>query len=201
VESAARGESLGGLGLSHFPEGRAVRRCGSEPDAAGDEEELTLAKHLPPPPRKQRTREHVLADLSVNHVERFALRCGFAVQRLSEDYGLDLAVFTFEELGFREEGLLWMQLKATDHMKTSHDGKSALVRVERRDILSWIRELYPVILVVYDAVRDLAYYLVIPDYFAGPEVFAKLKGATVTMQVPTENVVNEKALRGLARLK
>jgi hypothetical protein len=86
-------------------------------------------------------------------------------------------------------------------MKTSRDGKSALVRIERRDVLSWMSELYPVILVVYDAARDLAYYLVVPDYFAGPEIFAKLKGATVTVPVPTENVVSEKAMRDLARLK
>jgi hypothetical protein len=28
-------------------------------------------------PRKRRTREHVIADLAVNHVERHALLCGF----------------------------------------------------------------------------------------------------------------------------
>ena len=156
-----------------------------------------------PPPRhgKQRTREHVIADLSVNHVERFALRCGFAVQRLSPDYGLDLQIITFDERGFREDGVLWMQLKATDHLQTSRDGKSALVRIERRDILSWMRELYPVILVVYDAARDLAYYLVIQDYFAGPGVFAKLSGTTVTVPVPRKNVVSEKAMQELAPLK
>ena len=32
--------------------------------------------------RKRRTREHVLADLSANHVEKQALLCGFAVERL-----------------------------------------------------------------------------------------------------------------------
>jgi hypothetical protein len=143
----------------------------------------------------------VLADLSVNHVERFALRCGYAVQRLSPDYGLDLQIRTFDERGFLEEGVLWMQLKATDNLKTSRHGKSALVRVERRDVLSWMRELYPVILVVYDAARDMAYYLVTGDYFAGPEVFARLKGARVTVPIPTENVVTAKAMRELARLK
>ncbi|MCI0381101.1 MAG: hypothetical protein L0215_26250 [Gemmataceae bacterium] len=49
------------------------------------------------PPRKRRTREHVLADLSVNHLEKYALRCGYAVERISNDYGLDLAIFTFDE--------------------------------------------------------------------------------------------------------
>lgn len=94
-----------------------------------------------------------------------------------------------------------MQLKATDHLKTSRDGRSALVGVERRDVLSWMRELYPVILVLYDAARDLAYYLVIADYFAGANVFVRLKGATVTVPVPLDNVVSEQAIRHLARLK
>jgi len=86
-----------------------------------------LAKHPLNPPRKQRTREHVLADLSANHVEKFALHCGFAVERLSQDYGLDLAVFTFDEQGYRESGVIWMQLKATDHVKTTRDGKAVLI--------------------------------------------------------------------------
>ena len=41
-------------------------------------------------PRKQRTRQHVIADLSVHHVERFILEEGHTAQRLSSDYGYDL---------------------------------------------------------------------------------------------------------------
>ena len=40
-----------------------------------------------PLPRKRRTREHVIADLSVNHVERIILEAGHAVQRPTSDYG------------------------------------------------------------------------------------------------------------------
>ena len=38
-------------------------------------------------PRKRRTREHVIADLAVNHVERQALLCGFTIERVVHDYG------------------------------------------------------------------------------------------------------------------
>jgi len=110
-----------------------------------------VAKLPVSPPRKQRTRAHVIADLSANHVEKFALSCGFAVERLRQDYGVDLAIFTFDSRGFRENGVLWLQLKATDHLKTTRDGKMVLVRLDRRDVLAWIAEAYPVILVVYDA--------------------------------------------------
>ena len=38
---------------------------------------------------KLRPRSHVIADLSVNFVERFALNCGFSVERFGSDYGYD----------------------------------------------------------------------------------------------------------------
>ena len=44
--------------------------------------------------RKRRTREHVIADLSVNHVERQVLLAGYVVDRVSNDYGIDLEVTT-----------------------------------------------------------------------------------------------------------
>lgn len=56
-------------------------------------QETILARYPINPPRKKRTREHVLADLSANHVERVALSCGYAVDRVWNDYGLDLALF------------------------------------------------------------------------------------------------------------
>jgi hypothetical protein len=149
---------------------------------------------LPPPHSKQRTRAHVIADLSVNHVERVALRCGYVVHRFAPDY------FTFDEQGLVEEGALWMQLKATDNVKLSRDGKTAPVRIQRRDLLAWISQHYPVILILYDGVRDLAYYLSIQEHFAD-DIFAKLAGQTVTVPIPTENVLNEAAMRGFALAK
>jgi hypothetical protein len=49
--------------------------------------------------RKRRTREHVLADQSANHVERFIIDEGHTAQRLGSDYGYDLVLFTFDEDG------------------------------------------------------------------------------------------------------
>jgi len=55
-------------------------------------------------PRKQRTRQHVIADLSVHHVEGFILEEGHTAQRLSSDYGYDLILWTFDERGYPEPG-------------------------------------------------------------------------------------------------
>jgi hypothetical protein len=43
--------------------------------------ELPLSRKKPVPRKKRRTREHVIADLSANHVERHALLCGYSVER------------------------------------------------------------------------------------------------------------------------
>src|SRR5438309_953040 len=59
----------------------------------------TLKLWEPEGPRKRRTREHVIADLSVNHVERFVLRCGWTVQRTTHDYGIDLSMETYNAAG------------------------------------------------------------------------------------------------------
>jgi len=94
-----------------------------------------VARRRPESTRKKRTREHVIADLSVNHVERFILRCGFSVERVFHDYGLDLYMSTYDSAGEAENGMVLFQLKATDHLKLRADGEALLLRIERTD---WI---------------------------------------------------------------
>lgn len=153
------------------------------------------------PPRKQRTREHVLADLSANHMERFALDCGFAVERIFQDYGLDLAIFTFDAEGFLERGVVWVQLKATDSPKLTRDGKNILVRLDRRDCLAWIADANPVFLVLYDGSADRGYWLSIQSYFGDTQAFARLRGKTITVSIPKVNRLSADALREFARIK
>ena len=160
-----------------------------------------VAKRYVNPPRKRRTREHVLDDLSANHVERCALQCGFAVERLWQDYGLDLAIITFDARGFLEGGVIWLQLKATDHVKKTRDGGAVLVRLDRRDVLAWIAEANPIFLVLYDATQDRAYWLSIQSYFGDETAFAKLRSKTITVPIPTANVIDDKAMREFARQK
>ena len=69
-------------------------------------------------PRKQRTRQHVIADQSVNHVERFIIDEGHTAQRLEKDYGYDLLLFTYDEQGYTEPGLVWLQLKASESLQS-----------------------------------------------------------------------------------
>ena len=68
-------------------------------------------------PLKQRTRGHVIADLSVHYVEGVVLRAGYTLQRLEKDYGYDLILFTFDNQGYVEPGLIRVQLKAAESLK------------------------------------------------------------------------------------
>jgi hypothetical protein len=109
--------------------------------------------------KKRRTRKHVLADLSVNHVERFIFQCGFSCERVEHDYGTDLLMFTFDANGEIENGHVQIQIKATDHPKYHNDAKSIACPVEMAHLWSWSGEPCPVILVRYDAVADKGYWL------------------------------------------
>jgi hypothetical protein len=51
-----------------------------------------------PAARKRRTREHIIADLSVNFAERLLLESGFTGMRHFHDYGYDMTVETFTRL-------------------------------------------------------------------------------------------------------
>ena len=111
--------------------------------------------------KKRRTREHVLADLSVNHVERFIYRCGFSCERVEHDYGIDLLMFTYSENGEIENGHVQIQVKATDHPNFREDGRSIACSVAAADLFNWSAEPWPVIVVLYDAVAGRGYWLYI----------------------------------------
>src|SRR5262245_45894381 len=116
-------------------------------------------------PRKRRTRAHVIADLSVNHVERHALLCGFVVERMVHDYGIDLELFTFNNKGEIEEGKLLLQLKASDALQIRRNQATFPFRIERSDLVLWLAQPMPVILIVYDASKDRAYWLYVQSHF------------------------------------
>ncbi len=63
-----------------------------------------MARKRQPDERKLRTREHIIADLSVNYLERHILLRGFAVNRMYTDYGVDLMMLTYTDQGEIENG-------------------------------------------------------------------------------------------------
>jgi hypothetical protein len=152
--------------------------------------------------RKRRTREHVIADLSVNHVERWVLRCGWTTERTRHDYGIDLFVETYSSEGEVQNGRIVLQLKATDSLKRSADGTVIPVRLEWRDLLFWLNEPLPVILILYNAREDRAHWLYLQEYFRTRQWTERAgQATTVTVHIPAGNVLDETAVRLFAHFR
>src|SRR5437763_298265 len=106
---------------------------------------MAKKKRLPADPdsRPQRTRAHVIADLSVNYVERFIYEAGHSAVRVLADYGYDLMVQTFDQQGYAEDGFLYLQLKATDVIAPYERQDSFAYPIKMRHYKLWHREPMP----------------------------------------------------------
>lgn len=151
-------------------------------------------------PRKQRTRQHVIADISVHHVERFILEAGYTAQRLGSDYGYDLLMSTFDEQGYVEPGSVYFQFKA---METLDQTRTDYVYdLDIRDYNLWVREKMPVVLILFDALRRRAYWLAVQQYFRADVGRRPKEGAKrVRIRVPKHHVVNRRAIAQMRELK
>jgi uncharacterized protein DUF4365 len=148
---------------------------------------------LPSNPRKRRTRQHVIADQSVNHVERFVIDAGHTIQRLTADYGYDLVMMTFDHQGYAEPGLIWLQLKASESLVRS--GDNLAYDLDIRDHNLWTREGFPVILILFDATDRRAYRLHVQRYFADNRFRRPTRRAkTVRVLIPRRQGVNRRAV-------
>jgi Domain of unknown function (DUF4365) len=152
-----------------------------------------------PMPRKRRTRQHVIADLSVNHVERFILDAGHTVQRLTPDYGYDLLLFTYDEQGYPDPGMAFMQLKAAETLKQA--GADYVFDVDIRDYNRWMAEDTPVFLILFDAKRRRAYWLHLQPYFWNDLSRRPPKGArTVRVRVTRRQTISRRGVGTMREL-
>jgi hypothetical protein len=151
-------------------------------------------------PRKQRTRAHLIADLSVNHVERFIIEEGHTAQRLSSDYGYDLVLFTYDEQGYIEPDSVLLQLKAAETLQSV--GADYVFDLDIRDYNLWMLEKAPVILILFDVTRRRACWVAVQRYFSKDVDRQPKKGAkTVRIRVPKRQVVNRRAIAKIRDLK
>jgi hypothetical protein len=152
--------------------------------------------------KKKRPRQHIIADLSVNHVERYALLCGYSVERISQDYGIDLVIFTYDANGEIENGQIYVQLKATDPLPTLNDQTTIPFSLKRSDLELWLEEPMPYILILYDAQAEQAYWLYVQAFFAQREKMDLSEmGETVTVYLDKKQVINQAALKQFAQYK
>lgn len=153
-----------------------------------------------PASRKRRTRAHVIADLSLNHVERFIIEEGHTAERRSSDYGYDLTLSTYDAEGYAEEGIILIQLKASEGL--SNSGNDLAHDVDVRDYALWSAELMPVVLVLFDVSKRRAYWLYVQRYFAENALRKpKPDAKSVRVIIPTRQVVSRAAIRKLREFK
>ncbi len=157
--------------------------------------------------KKLRTREHVIADLGVNHVERHILRCNFSVERVEHDYGVDLLMFTYADSGEIENGDVRFQVKATDKLNVLGDGVTIALRVSTADVQNWKYELMPVILVVYDAANEEAYWVYVQRELENSAHLSRLMEdveqgrESTTFHIPMANRVDGAAIQEFRKFR
>jgi hypothetical protein len=151
--------------------------------------------------RKRRTREHVIADLSIHHVEGLALKCGYSVQQLVPDYGYDLWLATFNEQGEAEDSYVLLQLKASDGLRQYELDQEEVFSfpVSVKDYRRWTEEVLPVFLILYDAQLGEAYWLDVQDHAAAQQQGPK--GKTVRLRVPRQHVLGVRTIRLMRQRK
>jgi hypothetical protein len=131
-----------------------------------------------------------------------ALQCGYVIERMRHDYGIDLELKTFNERGERERGDIHIQVKATDRLRLRPTQTAFSFRVDRANLVDWVYELEPVILIVFDAKKKRAYWVCIQEFSGDPEnlnFFAF--GKSVSVRVPVANRLSPNAMRKIARLR
>jgi hypothetical protein len=153
-------------------------------------------------PRKKRPREHIIADLSVNFVERYIFLCGYSVERIEYDYGYDLQIFTYDENGEIENGQIYVQLKATNSLIKLVDNETVTFKLTRSDLELWLNEPMPCILIIYDAQAQEAYWLYLQSYFENLEKFdLQQVRDSIVVRVPKKNIINQEAIKKFATFK
>jgi hypothetical protein len=109
-------------------------------------------------------------------------------------------LFTFDEQGYVEPGLVSLQLKASESLERS--GTDYVFDLDIRDYNLWMMDRMPVVLVLFDASHRRAYWLYVQNYFrADPARRPKARAKTIRVRVPAQQTVNRRAIARMRGLK
>ncbi len=129
-----------------------------------------MPRHDSATPR--RTRGHIIADLSVNYVERLILQAGHVPHGIHRDYGYDLTVVTHSASGFAEAGHFFLQVKAAETLSLARRAAAFRFPIARRHLNLWRHEPMPVFLIGYAADVSRACWMYVQPYLATrPDLF------------------------------
>jgi hypothetical protein len=148
--------------------------------------------------KKLRTRQHIIEDLGFNHIEKQILLAGFVQRRYyHNDYGYDGCIDTFSETGQIENLSILFQLKSTDNISVSNQKKGCIFDLDKRDLELWLSDIRPVILVLFDAQKEIAYFINLQQYFKqNRQVLANIR-KFVRIYLPETAIFNTKSIKEL----
>jgi Domain of unknown function (DUF4365) len=116
--------------------------------------------------KKRRTRQHIIEGLGLKHIERQVLLSSDVLRRFpNNDYGYDGVIETFNELGEKQNPMFMIQLKSTDNIQISPQKGGFIIDLSKRDLELWLESSYPVLLFLYDAQKEVAYFTDLQRYF------------------------------------
>lgn len=151
--------------------------------------------------RKRRTRQHFIEDLGFNYVEKQALLGRCTMQRITFDYGLDAEIRTFTGNGEPETGTILVQIKSTDNIKELPKRNRFAFDLSKKDLEFWLREIVPVILLLYDAKEDVGYYINLQEYFRKEGLLLEKINKFIRVYIPKDNKFTVKAVSKLRDTK
>ena len=116
--------------------------------------------------KKIRTRQHIIEDLGLNHIEKQILLSGNVLRRKGDiEYDYNGAIVTFDEEGKINNLSLMVQLKSTDQIQLLPKKAGFGVDLSKQDLERWLSTEMPVLLILYDAQQDIAYFTDLQTYF------------------------------------
>jgi len=151
--------------------------------------------------KKRRTRQHIIEDLGFNYVERQFLLEGHTLNKFHIDYGYDFSLTTYNKVGEIENGVIYGQLKSTDHLKISKKHNAVEFTLSKRDLELWLLENFLVMLVVYDAQAEKAYYEFLQPYFAENRLSLSNVKKYIQIFINLENVLDIKGVQYIRQTK
>ena len=148
--------------------------------------------------RKQRTRQHQIEDLGFNHIERQILYAGFTIQRNTHnDYGYDGLVYTFNEFGEINPFNFHIQLKSTDVIREWAKKKTVSFDLSKRDLELWLLSTTKLLVVLYDAQQEIAYFIDLQAYFRENSVQLNKIRKYFRVNIPLANLFNAQNIKQL----
>ena len=145
--------------------------------------------------KKLRTRQHFVDDFGMNHIEYHILSAHCILERYRNAYGYDAFMTIYNENGEPEEGSIQVQLKSMENLNYSEDEKAIVFDLSQDDLEFWLYSDLPVVFVVYDAMKKVAYWIDLLDYFKKNRSDLKKVNKFVRIYIPSTNVFTDKTVQ------